>query len=269
MKKNLNNVELCREVKWEYDEEKTRYITAINKRIETPAGIFENCIEIVDVIKGPNFTGYIKQYLAPNIGEVLTLMSVDSMDFDIVSYELIEYEIINNTEVSSEDNIEKNYYNDQNKHENNLDNESIEVINNNEMIIVKDNEFNFSLNVPAHWSDKFIISKQNMSEYNINLGNTYYKSLDFLYSPPNLDYQYMFSLVVYYSDMLEGVVDEQANSIRESAIIINDEFYVQCFTVPEPPSEEIANNEELLSEMSRMVNEDLPKILDSMKFIEN
>jgi hypothetical protein len=246
-------------------QEKIEYVTSIDKTIETEAGIFKNCIEITT----QNITGdkgmdrlYLKSYYAPNLGKVLEIV-IDNVKSDNISntmYELTEYELPNN-----KDNYTYKNNEDKAKEVENINKESISITNNNLEIIVEDTEFDFSMKLPESWRGKYTISKESTSKYNIDLGNTYRKTLDFLYTPKGLEPQYMFSLVVFDTDMLEGVVEEQVKEIKEGAVIVNDEFYVECFTVPEP-TQEIANNEELLSEMMVMVNEDLPKILKTVKF---
>ena len=101
------SLQLANKSKWTIDSESEAEITAMGVTVETPAGIFENCIEVsIMAIDIPT-----KKYYAPNIGLVSSAIETDGeyLTTDELTYLHIPPSTLEKKEKSTNDTDESTY----------------------------------------------------------------------------------------------------------------------------------------------------------------
>lgn len=75
----VDELELTNKKKWDVgdSDNSVNYLTADNLEINVPAGTFQNCIEITQVIKTKKDTSKIINYYAPTVGLIKTVYEMD------------------------------------------------------------------------------------------------------------------------------------------------------------------------------------------------
>jgi uncharacterized membrane protein YvbJ len=132
-----------------------------------------------------------------------------------------------------------------------------DIVDNGNALTYTNKEYGFTMNVPYSWKDKFVVSESNLTK-------EAEKTINFDLILNGKNYGNIFSVLILKPQYNKTYVD---NSFWE--YITSNNNHVIAYSEPSEPSQEILNNPEVLGIMQNMLNNDLPKIIKTMKFKGN
>jgi hypothetical protein len=137
------------------------------------------------------------------------------------------------------------------------DHNQSEVAAPNDSLVYENEAYGFTLTFPESWAGKFSVNENNWYE-----GAEASITFDFIQGDEVISY--IFSILIFNESEFYGKHDQGQNIY----IAANKGKVYAYSPVAEPPTELLQNKEmkPLLDELMRMVNEDLPGIIDSISF---
>ena len=238
-----NNISiiLSKKLKWERNNNTTCYITGINMSVTTKSEIFNNCIEVTVVEHSSNDIKsyfYTKEYYAPKVGLVQIKskgMNSSNLPYtvfeELISYNIPEQSQQSNATINSSSNdnaiTSSNYIN---------------------------KAYNFTLDIPKEWDKKYIVEDGNWA-------TDAEKTFDFSLIVNRKNYGNIFSIII----LKKGYSEDYIKNTPYQYIATNN-GHVIAYSIPSEPSTDQLNNPSILNTISKMVSDDVPQIIKSIKF---
>lgn len=231
---------LSKNSKWERDKDTTCYITEINMNITTKSQTFNNCIEVTVVEHQSNDIktyNYSKEYYSTKVGLVLEKHSSDhSSNCDTITSELVSY----NIPEQSQQNNATTYTSP-----NDSTTTSPTYIN---------KTYKFTLDIPKGWDKKYIVEEGNWA-------NDAEKTFDFSLIANGKNYGNIFSIIILKKEYDKDYVKNTAYEY-----ITTNNGHVIAYSIPTGPTTDLVNNPTEMDILSKMINDDVPQIIKSIKF---
>lgn len=223
---------------WLIGDKINSQITGIKKEISTKAGVFENCIEVTSTeINNDKVTWTEKDYYAPNIGWVYS-QSSDGMIIELTGVSYTSSTVPNSTQtinpnISTSNNIASSNYSKE---------IAIPYIN---------NTYDFNLALPKSWEGKYSVTESktdNIVSFNLIVDGNSYGNI--------------FSIQILNK---ESTANDFTNNDFAKFICTHGGKTFVYMPAAEPTTAAL-NNASILKLLMKMVNEDVPQIVKTIKF---
>ena len=132
-----------------------------------------------------------------------------------------------------------------------------DIVDNGNTLTYENKDYGFTMNIPYSWKDKFVVSESNLTQ-------EAEKTINFDLILNGKNYGNIFSVLILKPQYDKTYVDK---SFWE--YITSNDNHVIAYSEPSEPSQEILDNPEVLGIMQNMLNNDVPKIIQTMKFKGN
>ncbi|MBO0602519.1 DUF2628 domain-containing protein [Sporosarcina sp. E16_3] len=234
----VNEVVIANKDEWKTGDgdDSTSYLTKTGLTVKVPASVFENCIEVVNIVKVGNGVSKIVKYYAPQVGLIKTVFIIE--DEEHISQELISSHFLSQNGMQSDDK------------------EDIPNIVNFEKATYVNEEYGFSLDYPSSWTNWLEIS---YGRWALDAEAT----IDFVYVNPSKKIeQYVFSILIH-----DEIFDDSYWENSNGRYITNDGNKTYSLAIASEPNAELLNSENQADlEFVRGMIEELDIIEDTFKF---
>lgn len=243
-------------IQWQIKSKEFQFwVSGTKKKISTPAGDFEDCIEITQQNKDSD-TKFL-HYYAKGIGKIQTYMLEGSKKRLISELTDIEIPKKSNEKNTSAQNNEVNK-----KEENEPTNTQAEITTkhpSSENEPYSNGKYGFEIDLPEHWKQHISIRKEQPAQDKEESFTLVYDLGKGLSSP----------IVTILKETNVGDITETINKNKEVGMYFLDQSpeYLYFFITPMDPSAELMRpgNEKQLSDLQKIISEEVPNVMQSFK----